>query len=188
MVEYQLYIIPAIVSAIIGFLSYVVPYVWPEEWTDFIMCIRRDDPYDFVGINLIISQFLNYDDWKRLTAKKRLKRIFKRKMADIERDKEKRWEELKNNSISIPIKQAITGFERALKPNNSANISDENLEDKSLVSKNYLDDAIKNMDKKEIKKVLNEYREIYGKHKNARIWILLEEKFHLIFQKVEYLH
>jgi len=43
-----------------------------------------NDPKHPVEISLIINQFSKYDDWKRLTACKRMRRMFINKIREIE--------------------------------------------------------------------------------------------------------
>lgn len=175
--NYQLYFIPVIISTIvtliIWLITYITPYIWPETYSKFILFLRSNDPTDLTEISLIISQFLKYDDWKRLVAKERLKRIFKRKIQTIEHEQMVRWEELKSNSTYIPLKQVIKSLKEAL--DFQLPYEDDEKDRELLISKTYLDEAMEKMDKKEIEKELKKYSEIIEGNKNAKIWFLIDE-------------
>jgi hypothetical protein len=181
--SFQLYLIPAIISALVTVIiwlgTYVMPYIWPEGYAKFILFIQRKDPNDPIDISLIINQFLKYDDWKRLTAKERLKRMFKRKISEIEDEKRIRWDELKDNTICVPLKTLIDMLKYYLGNESDYIEFNDDHDTDFLISENYLKEVIPQMDENEIKKELKKFSGIYKGHKNANVWFLVDSELPL---------
>jgi len=181
MKEYQIVIITAIISFIIYLILWVIKdiitYTHPSKLSKIIIRFIND-PRDPVEIRLIINQFLRYDDWKRITAKDRLERMFKNKMKNIEKEKAERWKQIKAVTFCISLKDMIYALKRAL--SNSFKEEIKGSDDKEfLISKTYLEDALKKINKKELEKELKSYSTIYNNHEKARLWILKDEKIPL---------
>lgn len=178
MSSYEQYIIPAVISAlvaaIIWVVTYVTPYIWPETYSKFILFLRKNDPTDWIEISLIISQFLRYDDWKRIVAKERLERMFKRKICVTENEQIIRWAELNENSISIPITIAISSLKNVL----GLEVDPEelnNLDEEQIILKVYSEEVLANFNKNQMEKDLKDFTKIYENNGNVKLWFLIDE-------------
>ncbi|MBP2045291.1 hypothetical protein [Methanobacterium aggregans] len=92
------------VSIFVWMLTYVIPYIWPTSISKILSSFTKISS-DYIEIKIYINQFLKYDDWKRLTARDRLNKIFKNKIREIEEYQLKRWNKLSKNVISKPINE-----------------------------------------------------------------------------------
>lgn len=90
-------LLPGIVGAILVYGGgWLITYLWPNIPAKILFKLKRD-PEDTFDIESLIYKFLKYDDWKRLEAKNRLRRMFQNKMRNEFRKYElKKWEALKD--------------------------------------------------------------------------------------------
>jgi hypothetical protein len=154
-------IIPLAVSVIVWALTYIIPYIMPDQVSKAAFFFTKNDPIDPIEIRLLINQFLKYDDWKRLTARDRLRRMFKRKVLQIQADKENEWFNEKQKVTSVQIKEAIDGLKDLLHK-----ISNDH--DVKFFSENYYD-------KKYLEENEKKYSDIYKSHNNAKIWFYINQ-------------
>ncbi|MCE7698801.1 MAG: hypothetical protein K8E24_008220 [Methanobacterium paludis] len=88
--------IPLVVSIFAWTLTYIIPYIRPNWVSNTVIKVTKNNPKDPIEIGLIINQFSKYDDWKRLTASKRIKQMFTQKVREIEDNKELEGYKLEN--------------------------------------------------------------------------------------------
>ncbi len=141
-----------IVSGLVWILTYIVPFVYPRQISEKILFLNstNENPIDPDEIRVYIHQYLNYDDWKMLTAKGTLKHFFDKKFEEFQENENKFWEGLKDKVESIPIKDAIKEIENELE---ESNIS---------------------IHKESLSKLLEKYQRLYQKNKNTKIWYFKE--------------
>ncbi len=159
-------VIPLIVSLIVWTLTYIIPYISPNWISNGLIKFTRDDPSDPVGIGLIISQFLKYDDWKRLNASKRIQRMFIKKIREIEKDNEQEWSELVKKVIKMPLKDALMKLDLVL-----VELRDKNYEKKyniHLTSPDVIEHFEKQIES--LEDYRKKYYEILKQYNNAIIW------------------
>ena len=77
--------IPLIVSVLAWTLTYIIPYTSPNWLSNRVLTFTKNQPTDPIEIGIIINQFSKYDDWKRLTANKRMKQMFIQKIREIDK-------------------------------------------------------------------------------------------------------
>lgn len=96
--------IPLIVSVLAWTLTYIIPYTSPNWLSNRVLTFTKNQPTDPIEIGIIINQFSKYDDWKRLTANKKMKQMFIRKIREIEKNNELNWSDAKKNVFNIPLR------------------------------------------------------------------------------------
>lgn len=109
-------IIPLIVSVVAWTLTYILPYIIPRQFSDFILYFMKfQNPKDPNEIQIYINQYLEYVDWKMLTAKGMLDAIFEHKFEKFEIEEKEFWNELKNKIEIVPVKEGIRDIKNRLK-------------------------------------------------------------------------
>lgn len=158
--------IPLIVSVLAWTLTYIIPYTSPNWLSNRVLTFTKNQPTDPIEIGIIINQFSKYDDWKRLTANKRMKQMFIQKIREIEKNNELNWSEAKKNVITIPLKDLLIKLDELLAV----------LKDKEYETKHNLQFTSKEV-KEHFNKQINELEEhnakclqILEKHPNTILW------------------
>lgn len=159
-------LIPLGVSVLVWTLTYIIPYIRPNWLSDSVLEVTMNDPKHPVEIGLIINQFSKYDDWKRLTACKRMKRMFIHKIREIEANEELKWVKLKNKTIYMPLKRILDSIDVML-----SILKDDKYEEKhnlKFTSK----DVKSHFNKKKdlLKENQAKYSEILKDYPNTIIW------------------
>lgn len=159
-------LIPLCVSVLVWTLTYIIPYIRPNWLSDSVLKVTLKDPKDPVGISLIINQFSAYDDWKRIVACKRMKRMFINKIREIEDDDEKEWCLLKNKVINMPLKDVLNKLNMLLSVLKDKPYEEE--ADLKFTSKKVLEDFEKKIES--LEECQREYSKILENHPNAILW------------------
>lgn len=158
--------IPLVVSVIVWTLTYIIPYISPNWISNRIITFTKNDPKEHIEIGLIINQFSKYDDWKRLTAIKRLKRMFFKKVREIEDDNESKWSELRASVINMPLENVLNKLNLILSVLKNKNYEkDHNIKLSS-------EDVRENFEKKikSLEEYQNNYSKLLKKYPKAIIW------------------
>jgi len=158
--------IPLVVSVLVWALTYIIPYIRPNWLSDSVLKVTMNDPKHPVEISLIINQFSKYDDWKRLTACKRMKRMFINKIREIEDNEELELSRLKKNIINMPLKDVLDKLNVLLSVLKEKQYEEE--PDLKFTSKNVLEDFEKKIES--LEESQREYSEILENHPNAILW------------------
>ena len=110
-------IVPIIVSIFVWLLTYIIPFIFPYQVTWLMLLFTKGmDPKDPIGIKILVNQFMKYNDWKRLTAMQRLRRIFKKKLNEIVVEETKKWKKYDKHLICIPFNRFMDDLEMYLAP------------------------------------------------------------------------
>lgn len=93
--DYQIFIIPLIISLLISILFYImvsiVPFLFPQFIANIFLSLPRNYSDDPVEMQFLINQLVKNDSWKRLYALKILEKNFQSKMKILLSKKEKEW-------------------------------------------------------------------------------------------------
>jgi hypothetical protein len=156
-------IIPFFVSIFAWILTYVIPYTWPSWVSNQIIKFSKKDTNDQIEIGIIINQLLKYDDWKRLMAMKKLKKIFKSKIKEIEAIESIKWNKSIENVRFMPLKEALDISEQAIKYLNG-----ENQTLQKLLPDDNKNRFLKNKAFFEEKK--DQLSETFTKNRDSKVW------------------
>ncbi len=173
--------IPFVVSIFAWILTYIIPYAWPSWVSNQIIALSKKDTNDPIEIGIIINQLMKYDDWKRLTAMKKLKRIFKSKIKEIEVVESIKWRNSINNVKCIPLKEVLDISEQVIIYLNSEN---QNLQ--KLFPDNNKKRFLNNIEFFKEKK--DQHSEILTRNPDSKVWWHddISNKFKSSYSKKEY--
>lgn len=161
--------IPLVVSVVAWSLTYIIPYVWPDSLSKIILFFTQNkDPTDPIEIRLLINQFLKYDDWKRLIARDRIKRMFIHKLNSIQIEEIENWNNAKKKITNLNVKDYID-----LLTDLCDKIFNHPGENKALV--NFFEKY--GYDKDVFNKNIEKMSEIYQSNNNAKIWFYCVSKY-----------
>lgn len=158
--------IPLIVSVLAWTLTYIIPYTSPNWLSNRVLTFTKHQPTDPIEIGIIINQFSKYDDWKRLTANKKMKRMFIRKIREIEKNNKLKWSEAKKTVLNIPLSDLLDKLNELL-----IVLTDEEYEAKHNIKftskevKEYFTEKLN-----ELKENKESYSQILEKHPKTLIW------------------
>lgn len=157
-------IIPLLVSISAWMLTYIVPFIIPRHLSDLLLLFFRfQNPSDPSEIRIYINQFLNYNDWKILTAKGMLLRIFEGKLEKFEKEEKKYWNRFQGTIEKIPLKNAIKNIE-------------DTLNESSQTDMDPVQSRLRNYTRTQLNRWLKLYQTYSEKNPNATLWHFIEFK------------
>lgn len=159
-------IIPFLVSFIAWALTYIIPYIWPDFVSKVVIKLKRSNPKDPIEIGIIINQFYKYDDWKRLTAYKRIKQMFIQKVREIEEFNDFEWSKLEKKVIYISVENLLDKLNLVLRYLKGDQYVEENIV--NLTSEDVKEYLIKEIES--LKSSQTEFSDILKNFPNAVIW------------------
>ena len=147
----------------------------PLQLSRVVLLITENmETNDPIEIRILVEQFVKYDDWKRLTARGRLKSLFIQKMEEIENDKFMEWDSLMNSLTFLSIDDVVS-YLKSVKNEMKSSKSDNFDFNPTWIDFKGLNEYYEEFEAKSLDKHILEYSQIKKEYENAKVWFFMDE-------------